>query len=63
MKKYCSCCQKRLPETDFFKDKHTNDGLRYWCKKCSNAVVKRKRIRDREIVRKYKEGILVYKSK
>lgn len=32
--KQCSKCKQILPETDFWKLKHSKDGLRAWCKTC-----------------------------
>lgn len=44
--KTCAHCGQEKPVTEFYKDKHTKDGLQSWCKQCSNSrgkkVVERK---------------------
>lgn len=32
--KRCSKCHELKPDTEFYKDKRTKDGLKYQCKKC-----------------------------
>lgn len=34
--KRCSCCRKFKPESEFYKNKHTKDGLMAICKQCSS---------------------------
>ena len=35
--KKCVHCGQEKPVTEFYKDKHTKDGLQSWCKQCSNS--------------------------
>ena len=35
--KTCAHCGQEKPVSEFYKDKHTKDGLQSWCKQCSNA--------------------------
>lgn len=35
--KTCAHCGQEKPVTEFYKDKHTKDGLQSWCKQCSNS--------------------------
>lgn len=34
--KECSKCHRQLPETEFYKNSTTKDGLQFWCKQCIN---------------------------
>lgn len=34
--KLCSRCRRRLPETEFGRNRATRSGLKYFCKKCVN---------------------------
>lgn len=36
--KKCSKCHELKPETEFYKDKRTKDGLKCQCKKCHNKT-------------------------
>lgn len=36
--KKCSCCQKELPESEFWKNRHAKDGLQNCCKSCHTAL-------------------------
>lgn len=48
--KKCSCCQKELPESEFWKNRYTKDGLQTYCKSCQTALTTKsyraKTIRD-----------------
>ena len=35
--KHCAHCRQDKPVTEFYRDKHTRDGLQSWCKECSNS--------------------------
>ena len=35
--KHCAHCGQDKPVTEFYRDKHTRDGLQSWCKECSNS--------------------------
>lgn len=35
--KRCAHCGQDKPMTEFYRDKHTRDGLQSWCKECSNS--------------------------
>lgn len=35
--KKCAHCGQEKPVSEFYKDKHTKDGLQSWCKQCSNS--------------------------
>lgn len=37
--KICKKCNKKLPLTEFYKDKKSKDGLKYYCKKCLKKYV------------------------
>lgn len=34
--KECSRCHRVLPESEFYKNISSKDGLQFWCKSCSN---------------------------
>lgn len=53
--KQCSKCQKIKPETEFYKDKRTRDGLKCQCKKCHNEtnIATRNKENARRINREY----------
>ena len=36
--KKCSCCQKELPESEFYKNKAHKDGLQNCCKSCQTSL-------------------------
>jgi len=41
--KYCKCCDKILPISEFHKDAPRSDGVCPYCKKCSYAKLKERR--------------------
>jgi hypothetical protein len=48
--KNCGKCDESKPETEFYKDKRSADGLTRWCKVCRNAAVYKYRDKNREKV-------------
>ena len=49
--KKCSLCQKPKPESSFYKNKKTKDGLQSWCVDCYKNKYIQKR-RDKEYIKK-----------
>jgi len=58
--KQCKMCKRRRSVTQFWKQKGTKDGLRIWCKSCSNADNKKWRANNRE---QHNDSIRVSKLK
>jgi len=66
--KICTKCKQRKEETEFYKDKSSNDGLTYWCKNCRKAFDKTRSasyyLEHKEDTQQYrknnKEGIREY---
>ena len=46
--KTCRKCSKSLPETEFYREKRTKDGLRTYCKSCSRACARADHAKNRE---------------
>lgn len=39
--KKCSCCQKELPESEFWKNRSAKDGLQHCCKSCHTLLTQK----------------------
>ena len=48
MTRKCSKCGRMLPVGSFYKDSHTKDGLRCWCKDCQAQYKKNQKAKDPE---------------
>ena len=57
--KKCSRCGRELPLSEFSKQKATKDGLRYWCKSCSNELNKTRPARQPRRENKEKRKMIV----
>lgn len=39
--KRCAKCGKELPESEFYRNKKSLDGLQYYCKECTKQMVRK----------------------
>ncbi len=52
--KTCTKCSTPKDEAEFYTDKRTPDGLKYWCKDCHKADSKKRESNYNEYRRKYR---------